>query len=172
MKKLGLGVIAGLAVLLAGSTASAQYPPGGATLVLTPSTVAPGGSFNATFFGCTLGETVSFAVVVAGGDSDQGSCTGPAGARFVSATTGPSATVTMTAPTAPGTYTVTATGLTSGATASATLTVVAAPAAPGGGLPTTGSDSEPIMQIGIGLLAVGTGLAFVANKRRHRTTAA
>src|SRR5687768_7568054 len=135
MRKLGFAIVIALVALAAGSSAAAQYPPAGGTLVLTPSTVTPGGTFTATMFGCTLGETVEFTFTWT--SSVQATCSGPAGARFVSAATGPSASVTQTAPTAPGTYTVTATGLTSGATASATLTVVAAAAAPGGGLPTT-----------------------------------
>jgi hypothetical protein len=168
MTKLGFPAAAGLAALLGGGTAAAQHPPGGACWCSTPSTISPGGTFTATFFGCSLGETVEFSLA---GVTVQAACNGPAGARFFSATTGPSASATLTAPTAPGTYTVTATGLTSGATASATLTVAAA-AAPGGGLPTTGFDSQPIVQIGVGLLAVGADLAFIANKRRHRTTTA
>ena len=104
-------------------------------------------------------------------DALEGACNGPAGALFVSAATGPSASVEVTAPTEPGTYDVSATGILSGASAAGTLTV-AAPATPGGGLPSTGSDAIPVVQIGAGLVAVGTGLAVVAGMRRRKITAA
>jgi alkaline phosphatase len=138
-----------------GATAAA-YPPGGPTLTLSATTVAPGGTFAVTFNGCLDGEIVS--VSIAGGDSGSATCSGA------------EATVTLTAPTAPGTYTVTGTSSESGLTATATLTVVAAapaPAAPGQ-LPTTGSGSSvPIAQIAAGVLIAGAGLAGVAMYRRR-----
>lgn len=144
------------------------YPPR-STALLAPSTVAPGASFQATFGGCSLGETVNF---VFNGTTTPGRCNGPAGESRLPNVAGlPSATVTLVAPTTPGTYTIVATGATSGATASATVTVLGATpggggATPGGGLPATGSDSAPTVQIAAGLIAVGAGLTAVAVRRR------
>lgn len=149
------------------SAAASAYPPGGPTLTLSATTVAPGASFSVVFDGCTLGETVS--VSIEGGDSDSATCAGPAGAsRWISQEPGGTATVTLTAPTAPGTYTVTGTTSESGLTATATLTVAAAAPAPPGQLPTTGSASSvPMAQIAAGVLAAGIGLAGVAMYRRR-----
>jgi LPXTG-motif cell wall-anchored protein len=139
------------------------YPPRSETLVV-PSTVGPGQSFQATFVGCAGGEDVNF---VLDGKTTSGRCMGPAGATRRPNQAGlPSATVTLVAPTTPGTYTIVATGATSGLSASATITVQAA-AAPGGALPATGSDSAPTVQIAAGLFAVGAGLTAVGIRRRR-----
>jgi LPXTG-motif cell wall-anchored protein len=142
------------------------YPPGNLA-VLAPGTVAPGASFQATFVGCPPGETVNF---VFNGTTNPVACNGAAGQYRLPTVAGlPSATVTLVAPTTPGTYTIVASGATTGATASATITVVgAAPGAtPSGGLPETGSDSAPTAKIGAGLIAVGAGLTAVAVRRRR-----
>ena len=55
------------------------------------------------------------------------SCTGAGGTGRLMQAAGGSASATLTAPMAPGTYTITATGHTSGFTASMTITVVARP---------------------------------------------
>jgi LPXTG-motif cell wall-anchored protein len=137
------------------------YPPRNQAL-LAPGTVAPGASFQATFVGCALGETVNF---VFNGTTTPVACNGPAGSSRLPNLAGiPSAAVTLVAPTTPGAYTMVATGATSGATASATVTVLGA--APSGGLPATGSDSAPTARIGAGLIAVGAGLTVVAVRRR------
>jgi LPXTG-motif cell wall-anchored protein len=44
-------------------------------------------------------------------------------------------------------------------------------AAPSGGLPATGSDSMPTVQIASGIIAVGVGLAVVGGLRRRRRVA-
>ena len=66
-------MILGVALLL-GAPAAAQtpYPPGAPSLTLTPSTVDPGGSFTATFSGCTAGETVNFTLA---GATTTATCT-------------------------------------------------------------------------------------------------
>jgi LPXTG-motif cell wall-anchored protein len=135
------------------------YPPRNLALI-APATVAPGASFQVTFVGCSLGETAN---VVFNAATTSAACNGPAGQSLAGI---PSATVTLVAPTAPGTYTAVATGATSGASASATITVVGANA-PSGGLPTTGSDSGQTLRIGAGLVAVGAGLTIVAVRRRR-----
>ena len=155
MKKLAACIIVASAPLL-GSAALAPvpYPPPAVSLVLTPSTVAPGGTFTATFNGCTAGQVVTFTLT---SDSESATCAA-------------SAVVTLTAPRAAGTYTVTATSPTASATA--TLTVRAPAPAPSGALPSTGSDSAPIAQIAGGVLLAGIGLASVAFYRRRSSTAA
>jgi LPXTG-motif cell wall-anchored protein len=138
------------------------YPPRNLAL-LAPGTVAPGASFQVTFVGCSLGETAN---VVFNGTTTTAACNGPAGQYRLPTVAGlPSAAVTLVAPTTPGTYTIVATGATSGATASATITVLGA--TPSGGLPQTGSDSGRTVQIGAGLIAVGAGLTTVAIRRRR-----
>lgn len=141
-----------------------SYPPAAGSLI-APGTVAPGASFQATFQGCPGGESVDF---VLNGTTTSAVCNVPAGLagfRRPSAAVLPSATATLVAPTTPGTYTISATGTTSGLSATATITVVAA--TPGGLLPTTGSDSAPIVQIAAGLFAVGAGLTVVGIRRRR-----
>jgi LPXTG-motif cell wall-anchored protein len=138
------------------------YPPRSETLV-APSSVAPGASFEVMFVGCAGGEDVN---VVLDGKTTSAVCQGPAGATRMPNQAGlPSATVTLVAPTTPGTYTIVATGETSGLSATATITVQAAAA--GGVLPTTGSDNAPIVQIAAGLFAVGAGLTAVGIRRRR-----
>jgi LPXTG-motif cell wall-anchored protein len=138
------------------------YPPRSESLV-APSTVAPGASFQATFVGCAGGEDVN---VVLDGKTKSGKCKGPAGSTRLPNQAGlPSATVTLVAPTTPGTYTIVATGEVSGLSATASITVQAAAA--GGALPATGSDSAPTVQIAAGLLAVGAGLTVVGIRRRR-----
>ena len=170
MKKLGLIFAAAVAAVSLGSLTASAYPPGGPVLVLTPSTATPGASIAASFTGCSSGETVSFTL---NGVTITAQCNGPAGAtRRPTATAGPVATATLTAPTVVGTYPVVATGGTSGVSATATLTVVAATPGGGGDLPATGSDSAPTAQIAAGLVAVGAGLAIVGGLRRRKRAVA
>jgi LPXTG-motif cell wall-anchored protein len=159
MRKIAVLVMAGIGLILGtGAVAGADpYPVDDESLVLSSSTVAPGGTFSVTLNGCTDGEEVVFTV---SGDSDTATCVGG------------SATGTLTAPTAPGTYTVTATSPTASATA--TLTVVAADdddddGDDGDELPATGSDSAPIAQLAGGALLAGIGLVGVAWYRRRAT---
>ena len=159
-----LAVVTCAAVCLAGQAAAQQYP-GTATLTLSPSTVAPGGSVTATLSPCTLGETVSFTVA---GTTHAATCAGTGGgaARGIMTPAGPTASVTFAAPTAPGTYVVTATY--SGGVATATLTV-AAPAT-GGGRGTaisTGADSDTPLWVAGTALVAGCALVGVAWRRRR-----
>lgn len=164
MKKLAAFAGATLLSLGGGGVALAEpYPPEGASLALVPSTVVSSATFTATFTGCDDGETVTFSLV---SDADTATCAGGL------------ASVTLTAPAAVGEYPVTATGATSGATATAALTVVAAAddddgddGAGAGQLPATGSDNGATMQIAGGALIAGLALAGVAYKRRHPQTA-
>jgi LPXTG-motif cell wall-anchored protein len=156
MKKLAAALVVAVALITGTAGIAAAYPPGVASLVLSPATVAPGGTFTATLNGCATGEIATFSV---GSSTATDTCASPGVA-------------TLTAPTAPGTYTVSA--VSPSARATATLTV-AAPAAAGGGsaaLPSTGSDSAPIAQIALIVLAAGLGLAGVAWFRRRSSTPA
>jgi LPXTG-motif cell wall-anchored protein len=171
MKKLGLCAVALAAMSVGGlaapATASAPqpavYPPIPTfTITLSGSSFPPGASITVTISGCTPGGVVT---ITLGTQVVTVTCSGPAGAfRMPTATGAPGATATLTAPTAPGTYTITATDEATGRTVSATFTVTAA--APAGGLPTTGSDSNRTTQIAVSAVAVGAGLAFVARRRR------
>jgi len=177
VKKLGLFFAVATVALAAGvnvagaGTPPPPYPPGTPPLELSDTTVGPGDTFQVMLTGCQPGESVNFTVE---GSSATSTCGGAAGAFRISAA-GPTATASLTAPTTPGQYIVTATGLTSGVTSSAVLTVAGVgpttTAAPGGGLPATGSDNAPIAQIAGGLVAAGAGLAIVASVRRRKATA-
>jgi LPXTG-motif cell wall-anchored protein len=140
------------------------YPPTvTVTVTISPNPAAPGATVVITFTGCTAGESVT---VTLNGVTVTVTCTGPAGTiRMPMAAALPSATASMTAPTAPGTYPVTATGLTSGFSATGTLTVTAPSV---GGLPSTGSDSSSTLQIAALLVLVGGGLVAVGVQRRRR----
>src|SRR5687768_8095935 len=127
MKKLGLLFATAVAFVTAGvlppsASMSPQYPPDAPELTLTSSTATPGGSVGAMLGGCTVGGPVTFTL-----DGDTVSATS------VDTAEGPIATATLTAPTTPGTYSIVATCVPTGESATTTLTVVAAvpPAAPG-----------------------------------------
>jgi len=179
MKKFALALMVASAALFGfGAVASAQYPTS-----LTVGTPSAGGPFASTYTNCVNGETITFS---------QPQST-PASISVVCA--GRSATANFTnAPTATGTYTVTAGGPTSPArtqsfsisgaaatTLPATATTLPAtggadgagagvPATvPGAGLPATGSNGiGTSTTIAIGLLAVGFGLFAVAQVRRRQ----
>jgi hypothetical protein len=140
-------VLAATPVVLVGATAVAQYPPGLGTLVLSPTTVTTGGTFTATLTGCTTGDVIGFSLV---SDGDTATCASVA-------------SVTLTAPATPGTYTVFASVADESVTA--TLTVVGIDEDEN--LPDAGSDSLPIVRIGTGLLLAGLGLVGVAWYRRR-----
>jgi hypothetical protein len=94
-------------------------------LVLSQTTVAPGGVFTMTLRGCVPGEQVRFTVE---GDSDTAECEetagGPAGeARWIAQAVNTAADGELTAPTAPGRYLVEAEALTSGLRDTAVITV-------------------------------------------------
>jgi hypothetical protein len=156
MKAFASILMAAGALFTASGSAGASLPEIGAVLDLSSSTVAAGTSYQANFLRCESGETVTF--VTENVDMEP-----------VSATCGgvePGASATLTAPTLNGSYTITATGSTSGESASATLTVTG-----GEGIPATGSSSAPIVLIGGGLVAFGAVLAFVGGgRRRHKAS--
>lgn len=144
-----------LGALFFASAAGAQYQPGQPGLVLTPSTITPGGSVTALGFGCGPNQTVEIlinGVVVSVGKSiDDGKG---------------SFTIVFTAPSEAGTYTVTA--KCGDTLVSSILTVIAAPVTPTEApLPVTGSDSTlSLTRLGLVLVAAG-GLLVLAVRRRR-----
>jgi LPXTG-motif cell wall-anchored protein len=174
MKKLGMlfaGLVAAasLGLTTVGSATgapvmSAVYPPTvTVTIIIAPNPAQPGATIVVTFTGCSAGETVQ---ITLGNVSVTVTCSGPSGTlRMPMAAAAPAASTSLTAPTAPGRYTITATGLSSGATASGTLTV-AVPSA--GRLPTTGSDSSSTVQVATLAVMVGSGLLLVGFQHRRR----
>ncbi len=170
MKKFALALMASAAMILGISAVANAYPPAANVAVVSDTTPGPGQAFSVEV-GCTPPGDVIFVLPFPPG-SFTTPCildsTGPASLLSATAAAG-SATATFTAPTQPGTYTITYSGA---ATGSFTITVAAA-AVPGGGLPATGSDSTSTMTIiAIGLFAVGAGLFGVSQVRRRNVTAA
>ena len=168
MKKVlaGLALAAGLVV--GAPNMVGAYPVDDSEVIVSDTTVAPGATITVTFSGCLLGETVRFTLA---GVSVDVSCvaggTGDAPAEG-------SATASLQAPTVPGTYTLTATGLTSGFSDSITITVLGAGAdddGTGGGLPATGSDTDATLWIAGTALTAGLALTGVAWFRRRRPAA-
>jgi hypothetical protein len=169
MRRLLVWMAAAAVPFVLGGAAVSAYPPEAPVLTLSPSTVTPDGSFSATLTGCALGEVVEFSLV---SDSDTATCSGPGGAnRGIIQQDGGSASVTLTAPTEPGNYTLTATTPTVSATATLTVAAAAPAPSPEASLPTTGSDPAPIVQWAVGLVLAGLGLAGVAY-HRHRSAPA
>jgi len=173
----GLALAGGL-LIGTGQIASA-YPPDGAQIVVSATVVAPGGSVTVTLVGCLPGETVRFTLADVTVDV---TCTagGPGDSRVMAAELNGSATATLQAPTTPGTYTLTATGLTSGVTETITITVTGATGGGGEGdegtgggtLPSTGSNTDVTLWVAGGALAAGAALTSVAMVRRRRPSAA
>ena len=152
------------------AAAQVEYPPGAVSLTITPSTVAPGGTVTVTAAGCEVG--VDLTVSVDGTSiSTTAVCTAGASAGFrrVEVAAGNTASASFAAPTAAGTYTVRAveTGG-QGRSATGTLTVAAAAAttAPGGTLPSTGSETWPVAAVAATVLLLGFGVVLIA-RRRH-----
>ena len=158
-------------VLGAGLVAEAQQYPPDLAITVDDSTPAPGGTVLATLTGCTDGETVDF---VLESSTAQGTCTaggGSAASGFRRSAATTSASGSLTAPTAPGTYDVTGTGQTSQLTATTQITVGSGETSDP--LPSTGSDStSTTLLIAAGVFAMGLALFAVSRFRRRQPTAA
>lgn len=163
MKKFALALMASAAAVLGFGLVANAYPPGAGVVTTSSSSGAPG--FTVTVKAtCLPGETVTGKLVA---ETATATC-GAAGtaASLLGLSSAGSATVTLTAPTAPGTYTGTVTGSVTGALGNFTVTV----AAPTTNLPATGGGGVSTMTIiAIGLLAVGAGLFGVSQVRRRQT---
>ncbi len=191
MKKFALALMASAALLFGFSVAAqAAYPPGITVTVSPAGNLPPGVPFTITipcFPGAgpvtftITGPNFSVSVVSTCGTSDSvtGSVMG-----FIAQTASGTASATLTAPTAPGTYQGSAVQV-GGSSADFTIVVAQAttttaapgapttvapvtPTVPSTGLPATGSGGLGVTTgIAIGLLAVGAGLFVVAQVRRR-----
>lgn len=169
--------IAVLALVAPGVASAQQYPVEGATLVLSSSTVAAGGSTVISGEGCLPSTDVSVGL----GDDQLGTTTADGAGAF-------SATVTIPEDTAPGDYELVA--LCTSAAGDTTLRFAAAftvlaegatapggddptapgltPSAPGAQLPRTGPESAlPVAQVAVAMLAVGSVLTVLVWRRRQ-----
>ena len=181
MKKLLAAVSAVFAIVLGSAGIAGAYPPGGDDVTVADPTVTAGAPVDVSA-DCTVGETVTFTLE---GSSATDTCEASTDSEDTSGegTSG----VSLTAPTAPGTYTGTVTGSTSGDLGTFTVVVEGSTgsgggattggsgggtATPSGQLPATGSDSSgTITTIAIGLLVAGLGLFAVATIRRRQPVA-
>lgn len=169
-KAAAAAVIAGAAIFAPVAANADEYtpvPPAGVT-------ITPGGTVTVPFTGFAPNESVSFTLT---GENASGATlafvhfaveTANLGTKTADADGAVSAAVTLPAD-ASGSYTLTASGETSGEDASATLTVT------GETLPATGSDSAQLLGLWIGggaLLLAGGGIAVAATVRRHRNEVA
>lgn len=175
MKKFSLIAAAAVASLIGFGTASAaDYPPTGDAKPAS-STVAPGGNVVVNITGCqsdapaealtaTLGTSTAAATCKAAGAALGGAALNRTG----------TASFTLKAPTAAGTYTGTVLG-NQGFSQSFQIQVVGTtPPTNGGGtpggLPATGSNGVSTMTIiALGLFGVGAGLFGVSQVRRRQS---
>ncbi len=144
------------------------YPPGKATISVSPPSVVAGTTFSATACGFAPGEAIAFTI--------DGQAAGTAVAGSDGCATAP-----LVAPAQPGAHSLIATGQTSGITASGTFMALAsdspvpAPAptsAVGGGpgnLPTAGQSIGTPVRAAIGLVIAGLGaIALTTHRNRNQ----
>jgi hypothetical protein len=165
MKKFALAVMAASAVVFgSGLPAQAQTPSYSTSVTVGP--VTSGGPYTVDYVNCVPGETITFSQPESTPTSVTAVCPGEG-------TVGTATASFANAPTAPGDYTVTATG-TQSPTRTTTFSLAGAgvtvPATvPEAGLPATGSDGVGATTgVALGLLAVGLGLFVVAQIRRRQ----
>ena len=174
-KILAIAALAIGAILVVPAAANAAYVANDHVVVSGSS--APGGTAVVTFKdgSFTPGETVSFSVTGEGPItlSAVNAAVVTATSTKVASATG-SVVLNVTLPAnATGSYTVTATGLTSGNVGTATITVRSADAGAGAKLPFTGANISPLIIWGAGgILLLGVALLVVlAVVRRQRAIA-
>lgn len=171
MKRLAAALMIAGAALLAGHSIASAYPVGGPTASTSSPTVVSGATFTVAVSPCEVGSVWTFTFQ---GDTKTDTCTGSNNGAFllgiIAPTTG-TATATFTAPTAPGTYSGTATSGTTTLTFSIVVQQAGPPTDPSGGIPATGTNSiTPTITIAVVLLAVGAGMFGVAHLRRRSAT--
>jgi len=158
---------------LVGNAAPAHaYPPGCATVATDASSYAPGGTVTITAVGTPddAGSLVTFTITLQGSGPESTSIivTAVANAQGV-------AIVTITAPSALGTYTVSITNITCGDVSSSfeVDTVTSSTTIPGvpPGLPRAGADPQNWLYSAAIVVFTGFGLWLVARRRRHQRTA-
>lgn len=172
MKKFALALMASAAMILGFSAMVSAYPPGSPPPTVSDPTPAPGSTFTVEV-GCSpVGASVNFTLNSVPPQTVTVTCVARSGAlaggsMLVATPTPGVARATFTAPTTPGTYTVSYDGA---AVGSVTVTVESA-TTPGGGLPAAGSNGTSTMTIvAIGLFAVGACLFGVSQFRRRSAT--
>jgi LPXTG-motif cell wall-anchored protein len=157
-KLIGTATLVAGALLVSGGVADA-YPPGEPEVTVDDPTPDPGGPVVVTVDGCEPGETVTFTL----GDSTDTAVCGDDG----------TATGELVAPNTPGTFQGNAL-LASGASLPFQVVVqsqaVPQPTTPVT-LPSTGSESNQMIPLAVGLSLAGAGLLGVASLRRRRLTA-
>jgi LPXTG-motif cell wall-anchored protein len=154
IKKFAMAIMAVSATVLGfGGAANAAYPPDDVTVTVSSKTPPSGSTITATIEGCVDGESATFVLE---------------GSTATGVTTGGTASGQLKVPTAPGSYTGSAT-CASGASANFAITVPT----PSGGLPATGSSGiNSTVAMSAILLLVGVGLFAVSQIRRRQTATA
>lgn len=151
MKRFLAAVVGLLASVAIAAPVAAGYPPGSPTLESSSGTPAPNASVDITISGFCPDSYFKVYIdttVVGSGLTDSAG----------------NATVTITAPSAPGTYSISAKASGECSDVASLAIVVTA----GGGLPSTGSNSTmPGLQIGIIAVLLGGTLVGLASMRRR-----
>jgi hypothetical protein len=165
--------VAAFPVASAATADAPTYPPQFSVFIyLSVTIVAPGVFIQITFSFCWIGETVTFTL---GPSSASATCGGTGGgnARGIMApSAGGTATVSLPAPDEPGTYPVQGKAETSGAAASAPLTVTDPLLSDAvANLTSSGPADSRTVWIGGSALLAGVGLAGVAAYRRRPASA-
>jgi hypothetical protein len=167
--------VAGATTTTAAGATTTTTPGATQSATLSPATPTAGGSYRVTHPACRVGDTVTFTQPQSTPPTTTATCAAAvAGLRrpAQAATTGV-ATVTLTAPTAPGSYTVTATGPQSG-TRTATFVIVSVTSVPASGgspsgtttgtIPATGSSTTAVVVWGVLLLVFGRMAILLGRK--------
>jgi LPXTG-motif cell wall-anchored protein len=156
-----MAAVLSIALLFSASPVSADGY-GGGTLTIDDATLVPGQQFHLPGTGCAGGATV----VVSFDGRQIGTTTADGDGRFELVGTVPGATE-------PGQFTVTATcgdlvqSLVVTVAEPAKATGAQASAAPTpGDMPRTGTEIGPLLRMAAALVLVGTGLVFLARRRR------
>jgi LPXTG-motif cell wall-anchored protein len=164
---LGLG-IAVSAIPAATAAAAQPYPIVAPNLTVSPTTVTVGGTVTVSGTGFEPNESVDVTVTyraAALGHIGRAAHAGLPMARAVVVTADASGNFTTDVTlTQVGTAVITATGLTSGASASATVTVLAG----GEALPITGDNGTTLLILLIGSAVLASGLVLVVLTRSRR----
>lgn len=154
MKRLIL-VLAAVAASFGIASPAFAYPPGTTQLEVSSEAPAPGSSITLTTDGFCGGSTVTFTAA-------------PGGVLGTAVADGSGlASLTVAAPSTPGTYVITATASgCPGYYATVEITVSGG----GGGLPSTGSDSSPTLTLALIAVLAGAALVGVGAMRRRTPT--
>lgn len=158
MVKKVLALAAVLLLATAGAAQAQPYPPGGNTITADDTTVAPGESITLSAQIYQSGAPVTFTLF--SGSVVLGTAT---------ANSGGVATLTTTIPanTAPGSYTIEASGTGANGQPLTLVLSITVTGAGTSGLPVTGSSNSGTMtQVAIAAIAAGGLFVLMANKRR------